>query len=263
MSKLFLAMVTGFVLLCSGSALAKSSYICNATAVGIQYVKATVGADGKWVTLGYFNVESDKCSGFEYEGDAYIYAKNDNNTQYWGYSGVGDKDFCTSNSTTPIVDADKPCTDPSASQMKPYRKIVTSETPGLNAVILGNLNSMRLFKYCNQFAEKIWVSLGYEEARGITTKGWWTVEPSVCNQAWVPFQAESVFLAAITAGQTYQWNGNPTNAFVMCIDEKKGYFMPEADKAVCRGADQKLKAFLKANGKEVFNFSAENAAVRP
>ena len=91
-------------------------------------------------------------------------------------------------------------------------------------------------KLCNSTSSRIGVSIGYQDAEGWATEGWWTISSQTCEtllKGIVPSQF--IYVHAIDYDRGGEWAG----ANFMCTDDKS---------FVIRGVDECSKRGFKRSG---------------
>jgi uncharacterized membrane protein len=103
------------------------------------------------------------------------------------------------------------------------------------ALLVGSAHPARAdFRLCNNTGSRVGVAIGYKDAEGWTTEGWWNVSPRSCETLLRgALVARYYYIYAVDYDRGGEWSGH---AF-MCSREKE-FTIRNTDNCLARGYDR-------------------------
>lgn len=88
------------------------------------------------------------------------------------------------------------------------RRAMTAAAIGLVALVQWPAAAMAEFKLCNATTARIGVAIGYQDARGWTTEGWWNIRSKACETLLKgDLPSRFVYIYAIDYDRGGEWGG--------------------------------------------------------
>jgi uncharacterized membrane protein len=106
--------------------------------------------------------------------------------------------------------------------------------PALAAMCLWNSSAAADFRLCNNTSSRVGIALGYKDAEGWTTEGWWNVSSRTCETLLRgTLVARFYYIYALDYDRGGEWSGQ---AF-MCSRDKE-FTIKGTDNCLARGFDR-------------------------
>jgi len=106
--------------------------------------------------------------------------------------------------------------------------------PALLFAVLGALPAHADFRLCNNTSSRVGVAIGYKDAEGWTTEGWWNIGARSCDTLLRgALVARYYYIYAVDYDRGGEWSGHA----YMCSREKE-FTIRGADNCLARGYDR-------------------------
>jgi uncharacterized membrane protein len=114
------------------------------------------------------------------------------------------------------------------------RSLARAGAPALLLVLLAALPARADFRLCNNTGSRVGVAIGYKDAEGWTTEGWWNISPRSCDTLLRgALVARYYYIYAVDYDRGGEWSGH---AF-MCSRDKE-FTIRGTDNCLARGYDR-------------------------
>ena len=114
------------------------------------------------------------------------------------------------------------------------RSILRAAAPALLFAVLTTLPAHADFRLCNNTGSRVGVAIGYKDAEGWTTEGWWNISPRSCETLLRgALVARYYYIYAVDYDRGGEWSGR---AF-MCSRDKE-FTIRGTDNCLARGYDR-------------------------
>lgn len=121
-----------------------------------------------------------------------------------------------------------------APSKRPMTRLAASLALAFGAVCLGNNPAAADFRLCNNTSSRVGIALGYKDADGWTTEGWWNVSSRSCETLLRGnLVARFYYIYALDYDRGGEWSGQ---AF-MCSRDKE-FTIKGAENCLARGFDR-------------------------
>ena len=135
---------------------------------------------------------------------------------------------------TALLSPNAPCRRPKLTRKWTARAVLSASVlPALLMMI--SLNSARAdFRLCNNTGSRVGVAIGYKDAEGWTTEGWWNISSRTCDTLLRgALVARYYYIYAVDYDRGGEWSGH---AF-MCSREKE-FTIRGTENCLARGFDR-------------------------
>jgi uncharacterized membrane protein len=114
------------------------------------------------------------------------------------------------------------------------RRLARAAAPALLLLVLSAVTANADFRLCNNTGSRVGVSLGYKDAEGWTTEGWWNISARSCETLLRgALVARYYYIYAVDYDRGGEWSGRA----YMCSREKE-FTIRGTDNCLARGYDR-------------------------
>ncbi len=239
-----------------------SATVCNRSSAGMWIgVGYFVDEKVKFMTSGWQWADRDRCTApvelRNDRGDVYVYANTADDDIEWS----GNKQLCVS------MDGDFDF-EQADSQPCAFKRSFRPFPRGADGNVMVELldeQSVRVaysLTVCNKTQEETSVALGHEpdSAEGISSDGWYSINPGACTTFVRRGKIENAYLYAQSRTRDRVWHGDRS----ICARDHSGFVFDDADSMQCNAEDSERLPFLKtalANGRRSYDLTEGNAQV--